>query len=37
MKLPVSVDPRYRDAALFDLDGDGVLTDTAGILLHGSP
>ena len=27
MKLPVTIDPRYHDAVIFDLDG--VLTDTA--------
>ena len=27
MKLPVTIDPRYHDAAIFDLDG--MLTDTA--------
>ena len=29
MKLPVTVDPRYHDAVLFDLDG--VVTDTASL------
>ncbi|CAN5660662.1 hypothetical protein BH09ACT8_BH09ACT8_14770 [soil metagenome] len=29
MKLPVSIDPRYHDAVIFDLDG--VVTDTASI------
>ena len=27
MKVPVTIDPRYHDAVIFDLDG--VLTDTA--------
>ncbi len=27
MKLPVTIDPRYHDAVIFDLNG--VLTDTA--------
>lgn len=29
MKLPVTIDPRYHDAVIFDLDG--VVTDTASI------
>jgi alpha,alpha-trehalase len=29
MKLPVTIDPRYHDAVIFDLDG--VLTDTASV------
>jgi beta-phosphoglucomutase family hydrolase len=29
MKLPVTIDPRYHDAVIFDLDG--VITDTASI------
>jgi hypothetical protein len=29
MKLPLTTDPRYHDAVLFDLDG--VVTDTASI------
>jgi alpha,alpha-trehalase len=29
MKMPVTIDPRYHDAAIFDLDG--VVTDTASI------
>lgn len=29
MKLPVTIDPRYHDAVLFDLNG--VLTDTASV------
>ena len=29
MKLPVTIDPRYHDAVLFDLNG--VVTDTASV------
>src|SRR6476620_11418974 len=29
VKLPLTIDPRYHDAVLFDLDG--VVTDTASI------
>ena len=29
MKLPVTIDPRYHDAVIFDLDG--VVIDTASI------
>lgn len=32
MKLPVTIDPRYHDAVLFDLNG--LVTDTASVHDH---